>query len=448
MAVRVRKLAKELNRSPAEIIGVLHAVGLTRYRSADDMLPTQAEERVRHGVRRGVTPLHVELLDRPDDLAEMARGAATGGDDMMARLVPGVVRAGASAPAPRAAAVERPAPPRPPGATGLGAPPPPAGRPVPAVRTLAQRPAEHRPAPVVEEPPRAMAWDGSRGISLDAELRTIAAERAAIDSHRRGLDSERAILAAEQQALELDRQRYEAQLRAMDGERAALDALSAALEVERAALAAERDALTTQVSRARAAGGIALVDLLEERGLRGLDEQERAIGALAQSRVLRDTLWSLRVEQPDALRKLLTERLVLVDGPPPESVARAHATVSVAAERAEVPAAAALQRLLAQLGERLLLAGLRRFVVVGGKAVWHRLLKDHLDPRVELRSQVARSRDAAQAAGDLERADLVLLWGVDVSPAAHAVYTAARAEVIEVDDCGLAELVAAVVSRL
>jgi hypothetical protein len=190
------------------------------------------------------------------------------------------------------------------------------------------------------------------------------------------------------------------------------------------------------------------VDLLEERGLRGLDEQERAIGALAQARVLRDALWSLRVEQPEGLRKLLSERLVLVDGPPPESVSRAHATVSVAAERAEVPAAAALQRLLAQLGERLLLAGLRRFVVVGGKAVWHRLLKDHLDPRVELRSQVARSRDAAQAASDLERADLVLLWGVDVSPAAHAVYTAARAEVIEVDDCGLGELVAAVVSRL
>lgn len=435
MAVRVRKLAKELNRSPAEIIGVLHAVGLTRYRSADDMLPSQAEERVRLGVRRGVTPLHVELLERPDEVVGGARGDA---DDMMARLVPGVVRAGAKGPAPRPLPVAPPSPPAPQVAS----------RPTPAVRTLAQRPSDLRAPSAAEEAPRSMGWEGSRGISLDAELRTIAAERAAIDSHRRGLDSERAILAAEQQALELDRQRYEAQLRAMDGERAALDALSAALEVERAALAAERDALTSQVSRARAAGGVALVDLLEDRGLRGLDEQERAIGALAQSRVLRDALWSLRVEQPEGLRKLLSERLVLVDGPPPESVSRAHATVSVAAERAEIPAASALQRLLAQLGERLLLAGLRRFVVVGGKAVWHRLLKDHLDPRVELRSQVARSRDAAQAASDLERADLVLLWGVDVSPAAHAVYTAARAEVIEVDECGLGELVAAVVSRL
>ncbi|HMV68295.1 MAG TPA: hypothetical protein PKA64_15720, partial [Myxococcota bacterium] len=178
------------------------------------------------------------------------------------------------------------------------------------------------------------------------------------------------------------------------------------------------------------------------------DEFERAVAALAQSRLLRDALWTLRVDAPEVLRRLLAERVVLVDAAPPEALARAAATVIVSPDRAEVPAAATLSRALAVWGEGLLLHGLRRVTLVGGRSLWHRLLKEGVDPRVDVRFVPARTREAAQASADVERADLVVLWGVQVMPTARAVYNAARARVVEVEDGGPVEMMAAVIHRL
>ena len=47
MAIRVRKLAKELNRSPTEVLGVLHAIGFTRFRNVNDMLSDQIVSRLK-----------------------------------------------------------------------------------------------------------------------------------------------------------------------------------------------------------------------------------------------------------------------------------------------------------------------------------------------------------------------------------------------------------------
>ena len=58
-----RKLAKELNRSAAEVIGVLHALGYQKYRSPEDLISDQVEARLRKGIQSGVTPLHVELSE-------------------------------------------------------------------------------------------------------------------------------------------------------------------------------------------------------------------------------------------------------------------------------------------------------------------------------------------------------------------------------------------------
>ena len=57
MAIRVRKLAKELRRDAEELLGILHALGFTRFRSTQDMLSDQIVLQLRKAVRDGVTPL-------------------------------------------------------------------------------------------------------------------------------------------------------------------------------------------------------------------------------------------------------------------------------------------------------------------------------------------------------------------------------------------------------
>jgi len=302
-----------------------------------------------------------------------------------------------------------------------------------------------QPAKVVDAP-----------MVVDGEWRALQAERAAVDSHRRLLESERAVIDAERDAVDEDRRRVEAQVRALDSERTALEGLARALDLERRAIDNERQALSAQHGRLRASELVPVQNLLEERGLRGADELERGLVALAQARLLRDVLWTLRVESPDLLRRVLTERLVLVDQGAPEAIARTAAVVSVSPDRAEVPSATALAKILAPWSEALLLRGVRRLTLVGGRPLWHRLLRDGLDTRLEIRFVPVRPdpgatvavRDGAQAASDVDRSDLVILWGVSVLPTARVIYNAARALVIEVEDVGLAEMVSTVVARL
>ena len=49
---------------------------------------------------------------------------------------------------------------------------------------------------------------------------------------------------------------------------------------------------------------------------------------------------------------------------------------------------------------------------------------------------------------DVERADLVIVWGVPILPTGRVIYNAARALLIELEDVSLTEMVAQVVSRL
>lgn len=426
MAVRIKKLAKELNRSVSDVIGVLHALGYSRYRSPEDLLANDAEQRVRQGLRKGV-PFAPVPVAQPS----VGAPAASREDDLMARLVPGVVRAG--------------------GTGGAGTPSRPRRSPDPARVADVERPPMEapraRPEPEPEPEPRAKG-PPQTGFAADVEWRAVQAERSAVESLRRGLASERAVLAAERAELDDDRRRYDAQLRALDGEREALDALETALEAERTALDAERGALRLRLERTEARGGTSLQDLLEERGLRGADEFERAIESLAHGRQLRDVLWTLRVEEPEALRRVLQERLLLVDGVPADVVARSSATVIVASERAEVPGAGATQRLLQGMSEALLLAGLRRIALIGGRPMWHRVLREGLDPRIEVRAVAARVRDEAQAKADAVGVDLVLLWALELAPAARAAYLASRPTVIEVAEPGFLELVRGVMSSL
>ena len=54
MAVRVRKLAREIRRSPAEVLGLLHALGFSKYKSAEDMIGDPIANKARKAAQQGM----------------------------------------------------------------------------------------------------------------------------------------------------------------------------------------------------------------------------------------------------------------------------------------------------------------------------------------------------------------------------------------------------------
>jgi hypothetical protein len=407
MAVRIRKLAREVERNPADVIGVLHALGFTKYRSPDDMLTPEVEAKLRRGLQKGVRPIEVPGVGaastRPAEVVE-----AVGGADLMASLVPGVVPVGGRA------------------------------RPVARVEVAPVASADAAPRGAVARAPAVAAVvpprPAARPMEVDpAEAAVLATERAALDSLRRSLASERGVVEAERAQLEVDAARLAARERSLAAQQESLRELQAMLERERASLDAERASLDALRSRSAAQLGVGLEDLLEARGLRGMDEYERAIVVLAQQRSLRDVLWTLRADAPDQLRRILDERLVLVSGGAPEAATRGAAAVAVAPERAEVPDAATHDRMLARLGESLLLSGWRRLLVVGGRPRWQRLLRHGLDARIEVRVVPEGARGAEAASDDVRWADVVVLWDARVGEAAERVYAAGRSTLLRVE---------------
>ncbi len=391
MAIRVRKLARELERSPAEVVGLLHALGHDRYRSADDQIPDPLVPKLRQAIKQGVKPVSV-AIDRGTETSAARPSALRRAGDLMAQLVPGVVRHG-EMPAPRAA------PPAP--VSAIHAPTPSAPRSLVPVVDIA--------APVASDERRAR----------EAERAALAAEREALATERVALERERASLERELAGLDLVRVD-------LASERAEIAAERASLASDRARLAAERAQAATQ---RYASQGTPLVELLESRGLRGPDEQERALGSLAASRQLRTFLASLRTTDPEGLGRILAERIVLAAGP---STMPGAAVVVVGAERAELPEREDVERDLKAISEQLMLLGLRRVAVVGGPARWHKLLRDGLDARIELRFQPGGLRTRAAAESDVTRIDLVVLWATPIAPDAQEVYGTSRAVVVEV----------------
>jgi hypothetical protein len=428
MSVRIRKLARELDRNPVELIGVLHALGFQRYRSADDMLTPVVEAKLRRGISQGVRPVDVDGVVHEVRTPDSVEAIADGGRDLMAELVPGAVRTGA-----------RPRPAAPPArAATPPSPRPPPGRAAPT-SAAASTPPRHAEPVDHREPPRPEPVDDVAG--------SVELERAVIESARRTLASERAVLEAERAEFELDKRRVAARARSLDGDRAALDELRAALERERAQLETERAALGALQHRA-APALVSLQELLDARGLRGSDEHERALVALARGRHLRDVLWAIGVEAPDELARILDERLVLVSGDAPETVTKGAAVVAVAPERADLPDTVTLDRQLAVLGERILLHGHRRLLVAGGRSRWHRLFRERLEPRIEARYVPGGLRTRAMATDDVAWADLVVLWGVSVDEEARAIYRAGRATVVEVEGDGLSRFFESILAAL
>jgi hypothetical protein len=380
VAIRLRKLARQLDRSPEELVALLSSLGFDKYRSADDMIPEPTADAIRDAWRGAVRAAPAPVLPR--------RPVPAPSNDLMGRLVPGVARIDA----PRTAS--------PPAPTSASPPPAASAAAVTGRATSPSPPAAPPPDPDV----------AALRAALDAE-------RAALVRARATVDAEREAVATVRSELEDERRRLSDERRAVEHERGRLR------EVElRLAHRSEDDQ-----------GAVALPFLLARRGLRGADEFERAIGALAQRGQLRHVLESLRCDQPERLADLLAQRLILVGGEAPDGLPALLAAVAVAPDRADLPGKVHLDRALSRFGEILLLHGLRRVVIVGGRPAWHKVLRDGLDPRVELRFPVPKIRTAQDAAADVDRSDLVVLWDVDVEPDAAPVYAESRGWIVRVN---------------
>lgn len=201
-----------------------------------------------------------------------------------------------------------------------------------------------------------------------------------------------------------------------------LEARVAALEEELAAACATRDALQAAVERAPEATTVGQV--LTQRGLRGSDERQRAIEALAAYRALDDVLTFTQLDPGGlvALERAL-QQLILLDGPVPEGFK--GAAVAVSPDRAEAPGADTLGRLASKVGEQMLLNGYRRLRFVGVGPRWHGALRGRLDRRLDVHFVPGGPRDAARAADDAEGVDVVCYADTAVADDARATSLAA-----------------------
>jgi hypothetical protein len=348
-----------------EILGILHAIGIDRYRSPEDMLSGPTEQKLLRAVKDGVRPVAVGVKAVAKPRVEV--------DAVPDGLFPDV---------------QRQVDPRFQGLPTSTAAPDPRREPPAKRPPVPKASVEPDVAPSAPSTPSAPTLAPPAPADLSPTLAVLAAEREALESARAALVAERDALRAEREALEADRSR-----------------------------------------RASAAPSLEVV--LERRGLRGLNEFERAIRALAEARRLGEILPYLSVADPVALDEVLRTRLLLVDGQAPPDLK--GALVSVAGERAELPGAAEWRRLTSSLSEALLLQGARRVLLVGGPVRMHRLLADALDPRIEVTFRPAHRMTVADAEADVQRTDAIALWTVSSDPESDAVLDAGRASVTRVD---------------
>ena len=168
---------------------------------------------------------------------------------------------------------------------------------------------------------------------------------------------------------------------------------------------------------------VGLTDLLTDRGLRGDDEHAAAVRALADSRRLNELSRHLSAVDPAPVAELLSSRLVLHCGREDCPVPVGVSVVRVSLSRCEVCDGSDTRRSIRRFGESLLLRGVKRLTLVGGSPPYHRILKEHLDARVELHLIPGDARHTqAQAQSEQRWAQLILVWGgslLDHSVSAH-----------------------------
>lgn len=382
MAVRVKKLARELQTSPQVVISVLEELGYDRYRNPADMVPDSAVSKLRvraSELKREGRWSTALPSSRPVSSVASPRPASPSVEDQRDRLSNAL------------------------------------DRPIEQVVGIAPNEAD------------------SVKASLAEASRAVKAEQAALHEQSRRLADRAARLQEQADALRAERDEIQ---RERDDLRAQKERLLGELDEAQKHLearAADLDAIE--------AGGIPLTRLLDERGLIGADEHARALASLAQARLLDSLVGRLRVVDAEPVRRVVKSRLVLAEGPVEGVEGLANiAAVHVAPDRAEIPTAERLTAMRERLWQELLLCGVRRMRLIGLDALEQRLLRAKVDPRLELTLLPAVPRDAASARDDVASSDLIALRNIDLSQHAQAVYDAASVPVLVLRGAGLRAL--------
>lgn len=213
-----------------------------------------------------------------------------------------------------------------------------------------------------------------------------------------------------------------------------------------AALAQARSAL------AAAAGPRedSLESVFRRRGLVGEDEAVAALRVLLDSRRFAAMQGLLRVTEPNEAVSLLRAQVALhcgrEDCPAPNGVSILRGSP----ERCEVCEGSDMRRGLRRFSEALMLEALLRVVVVGGSPGYHRMLREGVDRRVDLRLVAGDARrTGSQAQADLSWAQLVIIWGGTIlDHKVSELYSGGPARTLRIAHRGLSGLLDQVVRAL
>jgi hypothetical protein len=399
MAIRIRKLAKEIGCTPEDVIALLQRHQQRGYDDADKQIPAAVEALVRRHAKE-LASAAARGLSVP---ARAAPKAAPRGPELTAGFEEAMLGAdyvarrqandAADAEALRAAMsgvrpIGRPA------APGGGAR---AAAPVAGASTVAAPVASTR-ASAVPFPAAAAAAAAATAIRARAPLSGARAELALaerLQAAEAALADARAEASVLRGTVETLRSEREAALHS------AARAVQAYEEAD-----AHRRSLSRELSERDAARApTALRDVFERRGLRGDDEIALALRALVDARRTAELLDAVYLSDPRALEEVLWSRILLVaDG---EEVPAGLVPVRVPSERSEAPESSPNRAALSRFSTACLVHGARKIVIVGGSPAYHRVLREGVDRRIDLRLVDGTRRGSIPQA---QAPDFVFVW--------------------------------------
>jgi hypothetical protein len=173
----------------------------------------------------------------------------------------------------------------------------------------------------------------------------------------------------------------------------------------------------------------ALAAVLEARGVRGADEARELLEALAKARLTDGLVPELVVRRPDAVARLLRDKVLLSCGRPECPTLPGLATLVVPFERCDACGGADVERARRRFQDACLVNGILVVGLVGGSVKDQRLL-ERASTHHRLALRVFASAADALAGG----AQLAIVWNVAAPGGERVVATRARNAVGVLDE--------------
>ena len=261
-----------------------------------------------------------------------------------------------------------------------------------------------------------------------------------IDDLEQQLAAARASLTAEQHSRRSDRVQRDALQAERDAAISRADELERRVEEQQLSL----DRLRRRLSGEETPASPRLLDVLEKRGVEGIDEASFLIRGLLASRQLDGLISVLQAEDPESLLSWLDDRVALLCEAHSDMLPSGRAGLTVPARRCEVCGGSELKRSIRDFVDGLLVNGMTRVSIIGGSPRGHRLLRQlvhHRGLKLQLQPYLAR-RSPGQIRNDLDHSDVVLIWMGEGIPQSEQ-YIGGPAKVIRVEERSIARLLGA-----